>query len=261
MGIKIKFSPLFIIFTFFLVFFGYFSLYCSYITILLIHEFSHYFMAKSKGYMAQSIHIMPYGLKMSDENVYEKNDEIVIAMIGPIVNIVLALIGVTLWWYSPNLYFYLYDFVFSNFVLGAYNLVPIYPLDGGRVVLALFDKKHKKTVLLVMKIVAIVFALLFFVLFLISFRSSKNISFLMMCLFLLSTVFDRNKKQVNSVVDFKNRSNIEVKTVLVNKRASLSDMIKIMKGNFYYNFIVVDDDYKVIKKVSQNDLIEYMTNR
>lgn len=260
MGIKIKFSPLFIIFTFFLVFFGYFSLYCSYITFLLVHEFSHYFMAKSRGYMSQSIHIMPYGLKMTDENIYDKNDEILISIIGPIVNIVLALIGVTLWWYKPDLYYYLYDFVFSNFVLGAYNLFPIYPLDGGRVVLALFDNKHKKTVLFIMKIIATIFALLFFVLFLLTYRTTKNLSLLFMCLFLLSAVFDKNNKKYASFLNFKNKTNIEVKTILVNKRLSLAEMFKLIKGNYYYNFVVVDDDFKVIKKVSQQQLIEYMTN-
>ncbi len=260
MGIKIKFSPLFVVFSFVLIVFGYFSLYISYIVILLIHELSHYFVAQSMGYMSQSIHILPYGLQMTDNNTYRKNDEIIIALSGPIVNILLATIGVALWWYIPNMYYYLYDFVFSNFVLGAYNLVPIYPLDGGRVVLALFNERYKKTVLKIMHIVAVLFSILFLVLFVLTYSSAKNISYVMMSFFLLSTLFDKNKIGKNITLGFDNKSHIEVKTLFVNKKLTPNDMIKLMKGNYYYVFYVVDEDFKVVKKISQTQLIDYFTN-
>lgn len=260
MGIKIKFSPLFIIFSFVLIIFGYFSLYFSYITILLIHELSHYFMAQSKGYMSQSIHILPYGLQMTDQNSYRKNDEIIIALSGPVVNIVLATIGVALWWYIPNLYYYLYDFVFSNFVLGTYNLVPIYPLDGGRVLLALCGDRHKKTVLKIMHIIAVVFAIMFLVLFVLTYKTSKNISYVLMSFFLLSTLFDKNKTRSNLTLGFENKSHIEIKSVIVNKSLSPSDMVRLIKGNYYYVFYVVDENFKIVKKISQTQLIDYMTN-
>lgn len=262
MGIKIKLSPLFVIFSFVLIFFGYFSLFLSYVTILLIHELTHYFVAQSRGYLSQSIKILPYGLQMTDTNIYDKNDEILIAISGPLANIILATIGVAVWWYFPNMYFYLYDFVFSNFVLGAYNLVPIYPLDGGRIVLALVGKKHKKRVLKIMHIVALLFAIVFVFIFIfvLTYKSAKNISYLMMSIFLISTLFDKKSTLSNSVLTFKNMSHIEVKNIIVNKNVLPFDMVKLMKGNYYYNFIVVDDDYKVIKHISQKQLLDYIAN-
>lgn len=227
---------------------------------MIIHELSHYFMAQSKGYLSQSIHILPYGLQMTDQNIYKKSDEIIIALSGPMVNIILATIGVALWWYIPNLYYYLYDFVFSNFVLGAYNLIPIYPLDGGRVVLALFKEKHKKRVIKIMHLVAICFSIIFIIMFVLTYKNSKNISYLMMSVFLISTLFDKNKIIPNSVLGFDNKSHIEVKTLFVNKQLTLSEIVKLIKGNYYYIFYVVDDDYKIIKKVTQNELVDYMTN-
>lgn len=261
MGIKIKLSPLFIVFSFFLIFFGYFSLYFSYITILLIHEFSHYFVAQNMGYLSQCIHILPYGLQMTDQNIYKKSDEIIIALSGPLVNILLATIGVAVWWYFPNMYYYLYDFVFSNFVLGAYNLIPIYPLDGGRIVLALFNEKHKKLVIKIMHFVAICFSILFVLLFVLTYKSAKNLSYIMMSFFLISTLFDKNRLHSNSIIGFSNKSHMEVKTLFVNKSLPLSEMIKLIKGNYYYIFYVVDDDYKIIKKVTQNDLVDYVVNK
>lgn len=260
MGIKIKFSPLFVIFSFVLIVFGYFSLYFSYITILLIHEFTHYFVAQSRGYLSQSIEMMPFGLKLNDENLYNKKDEIIIALSGPMINIVLATFGVALWWYFPNLYYYMYNFVFSNFVLGVYNLVPIYPLDGGRVALTLCGEKRRNLMLKIMHFVAIVFAILFLILFVLTFKSGKNLSFLMMSFFLISTLFEKNNATPKSFVSFQNRTNLEVKTIMVNKRVAIPQLVKLMKGNYYYIFYVVDDNYKVIKKITQNDIIDYMTN-
>lgn len=259
MGLKIRISPLFIIFSFLIVFFDYFSLYCTYITILLIHEFAHYFMARNKGYVSQSIGIMPYGLVLYDKNYYSKKDEVLIALAGPLTNILLAIIFIALWWYIPQSYYYTYDFVFANMILGVYNLIPIYPLDGGRVLLALCTNNKKKTIRKCMKVFASIFSVVFLLLYVQSLFHKHNTSYLFMAFFLLSTLFDKNEYSF-SLFDNKNKIR-EVKTYVVNKNVEFRQLMKLIKNDYYYHFIIVDDNYKVIKKLSQDEVIEIYSKK
>ena len=259
MGLRIKVSPLFIIFSFLIVFFDYFSLYCTYITILLIHEFSHYIVARSKGYLSQSIGLMPYGLVMYDKNVYSKKDEISIYLAGPLVNILLAIIFIALWWYVPQSYYYTYDFVFANMVLGLYNLIPIYPLDGGRVTLAFCSNRGKILARKCMKICAIILSIFFVGLYIHSLFTKHNTSYLFMSFFLLSTLIDKNEYTFSL---FNNKRQIrEVKTYIVRKEVEFRQLIKLIKGDYYYNFIIVDENNKVIKKLTQDEVLEFYSKK
>ena len=259
MGLRLKVSPLFIVFSFLIIFFDYFSLFCTYITVLLIHEFSHYFMAKSMGYASQSISIMPYGLVMYDKNIYKKKDESLITLAGPLINVLLAVVCVAVWWYLPESYYYTYDFVFANFVLGVYNLIPIYPLDGGRFLLALCNAKHKKKVRNTMKVFAIILSILFVFLYIKSLFTKHNTSYLFMSFFLLSTLFDNN--EIVFPLFEKNKKLMEVKTYIVNKDVELSLLIKLIKGDYFYNFIIVDENNKIIKKITQDELINFYSKK
>ena len=259
MGLKIKVSPLFIVFSFLVVFFDYFSLYCTYITILLIHEFAHYFMAKSKGYVSQSICIMPYGLVMHDQNIYNKKDEILISFAGPISNILLALMCIALWWCVPQSYYYTYDFMFANMVLGLYNLIPIYPLDGGRIMLALCPLNKRKNVRKYMKFFAVIFAVLFGVLFVISLFDKINTSYLFISFFLISTIIDKNEYSFSLFKD-KNRP-LEVKTFVIRKHEKFHNVLKLMKGDYYYQFLILDDNGRIVKKLTQDEMIEFYSKK
>ena len=139
MELKIKIHPLFIIFAFFLIFFGWTRILISYFLVLILHELGHYFMAKFLGYKLNKIVFMPYGVSLNGQgNIFKKRDEILIAMAGPVVNFLLCILTVTLWWLFPVTYYYTDAFVFSNLSLALFNLIPVFPLDGGRVIRNLF---------------------------------------------------------------------------------------------------------------------------
>lgn len=259
MGLKIKVSPLFILFSFLVVFFGHFSLFFTYITILLIHELTHYLLARKYGYMSQTICIMPYGLVMNDENLYSKKDEIFISLAGPIVNILLALVCVAMWWYIPQSYYFTYDFMFANMILGIYNLIPIYPLDGGRVLLALSSKKHKNFIRKCMKTFSIFFSILFLFIYIYSLFDTPNASYLFMSFFLLSTLF--HKEEVVFPKFCNNKFPREVRTFIVSKDTDFYSLLKLIKGDYFYNFIVVDSDGKLVKSISQDELIDKYSRR
>ena len=261
MELKLKFHPLFIIFGFFLIFFGLFKLFLTYFLVLILHELGHYLTAKYLGYKLNKIVFMPYGVSLNGQgNIFTPKDEILISMAGPLVNFLLSLICVSLWWLFPISYFYTEDFVVSNMCLGIFNLVPIFPLDGGRLIVAIANSKFKKNkAIKTMKFFSIIGSFMFMALFLISVFSTINISLLFISTFLLSSALDgKNDNVYDRMYRFlkhKGTKPLEVKTFVVNQKASVYEMAKLVSGNYYIKLEVVDDDMNIIKKLTEKDII------
>src|SRR3712207_2354513 len=115
---------------------------------VLLHEFGHSLVAQRLGLEIHSITLLPLGGVSNLEFLPEKpSDEIKITLAGPLVNVVLAPIffGVgLLLGADPRMptdvftgigsvgqfFFYL---GYLNVVLAVFNLIPAFPLDGGRV--------------------------------------------------------------------------------------------------------------------------------
>jgi|SRR5437868_4318557 len=129
---------------------------------VVLHELGHALVATRAGVPAKAVILLPIGgvtllddsrilAETAGEHAMWKRD-IRIALAGPLVNILLAVLsgGIfltfvpdpQLWtWpfiHSSNL---LRSFVWANLYLAGFNLLPAYPMDGGRVLRALFSRK------------------------------------------------------------------------------------------------------------------------
>jgi Zn-dependent protease/CBS domain-containing protein len=107
---------------------------------ILLHELGHSVVAQSKGIGIQGITLFVFGgLAHTQEEPRRPEDELVIAGIGPVVSFVLgaaflffAALGRALGW-SPAVHEVAQYLGFINLLLAIFNLLPGYPLDGGRV--------------------------------------------------------------------------------------------------------------------------------
>jgi len=64
----------------------------------------------------------------------------IVSVVGPLSNFLLAFVGFTVWYFTPvnaSLEEFLNIFVSLNVVLGVFNLLPLPPLDGYRIVSSL----------------------------------------------------------------------------------------------------------------------------
>ena len=144
-----------------------FLLFCA---VVLTHELGHYYTAKRLGYKLDSFFIAPFGVSLNyKESIFESKDELKIAFSGPLVNFILSLITISLWWIFPEIYHYTYEFVFQSIMLGLFNLLPCYPLDGGRVLVGVISQYHpRKTAIKISMVLNILFSSILFSLFIVS---------------------------------------------------------------------------------------------
>ncbi|MBC8390593.1 MAG: site-2 protease family protein [Actinobacteria bacterium] len=111
---------------------------------VLIHEMSHSLVARRKGTPVERITLFLFGgmaqIEKEPETPYS---ELIMAIAGPAASFVVAAIFGVIWFFTKNIAFvrepvkYL---AIINIVLGVFNMLPGYPLDGGRVLRSIIWK-------------------------------------------------------------------------------------------------------------------------
>lgn len=107
--------------------------------LVIIHELGHVTAAWSYGWRIRSIELLPFGgvATMDEWGNTSIKEEIVVALAGPFHHIGMILISYCFYsWGLWDLTWTQY-FIQGNLIIAAFNLLPIYPLDGGRVLQAL----------------------------------------------------------------------------------------------------------------------------
>lgn len=99
---------------------------------ILIHELAHAFIANRLGYRVHQIYIdLFYGAAEIDLNHCPERDSIPIVAAGPISNLLLFIICFIL--YPLTGIPFLSKMIEVNFLLFIFNILQIYPMDGGRI--------------------------------------------------------------------------------------------------------------------------------
>lgn len=119
-------------------------------TCVVVHEFAHSIVARARGAGVREILLLPIGGVSRLENLPERPvDELAIAVAGPAASVGLAAVAalvayaarVPLWpitlWSGP----WVARIAWLNAILAAFNLLPAFPLDGGRVLRSLLERR------------------------------------------------------------------------------------------------------------------------
>lgn len=109
-----------------------------------IHELGHMIVGILLGFKPEKLEIMPYGVsvgfnvKCEDYNKKIKKGnmlaikKLIIALAGPLTNFIITIIFL-----MANIDFFGIErelVIYSNILIVIFNLIPIYPLDGGRAI-------------------------------------------------------------------------------------------------------------------------------
>ena len=261
---KFKFSvhPLFVIFLILFLAMGLFDVLLAYILTLFIHEYAHFVVASKRGYSLNKFRLMPHGISLSGQNVlFSYKDEIIIALAGPMINLFISVVFFAVWWIFPEAYVYTSLFVFANLVTGLLNFLPVFPMDGGRILLAILSKNKSRTgAFKIVKIVGICVSFLLVILFFVSTFFYVNYTFLTLGLFCFFTTIFEDKNIIYERAHFLDNKNFSLKKGLVVREIAVTEdttlyrLVREIRQDSLTNFRVLNKKLTTIGIIEEKQI-------
>ena len=249
--LKVSVHPLFFIFGIYFALTGKVFSFLAFTLTACIHEYGHYLASIKFGYELNKITLMPYGAIITgDITGLKYKHECYIALAGPLTNAIIALFFVALWWFIPEVYAYTELIVVANASLAIINLLPAYPLDGGRFLNAtlslLIGRKKAK---IIVKSLGFLLATALLILFIYSCFTAFNLTILFFSVFAYIGVFSEN--DANSYVKAYDTFKIDlttpkqVKKIAVDGDMEVRKLYPLLSGDYYYELVVFSGGKKL----------------
>lgn len=257
---KFKFHPLFLVFGVALTILGSGYLFLVYIFTAIIHELAHAMAAMFFKCRPDEIVLYPYGAVLYGEfSALKAYQEVIVALCGPLLNLFAAVVFTALWWVFPEIYPYTDVVVMVNVSIAAFNLLPAYPLDGGRVLMAaLRPKLGSRRAFKAVKILGSLCCLAFVALYFYTFTFGINYTFAVIAIFLLCSLLDDNACiKMESIIyppsgKYLARG-VEKKALQLSGDVTLLKMIRLLEPDCYYVIEVMGDKGKRLFSLDHRD--------
>ena len=135
MGVRLSMHPVFVLLMMLSVATGQFVELITLFVIVFVHELGHASAAALLGIKVNSIQMLPFGgvAVIEDRGDLTAGKEILISLAGPLQNVIMmgAAAGMlSLHWWDGEFLIY---FIEANAIIALFNLLPILPLDGGKI--------------------------------------------------------------------------------------------------------------------------------
>ncbi len=227
--------------------------------VVILHELAHALTARLFGIETESITLYLFGgeAKIGTlEGDYAK--ECVIAAAGPLISLFIGF----LWQLgSTNGILFQWDeFTRYSFSISLINLLPVYPLDGGRifnsVTCALFGKRKGRRLTLTVGIIIAVIMLIKCTLDIIFYKKSTGI---IMSIFIFTASLRAIKKpQGISLREGKWNKADRIKFIKANENESLLNVSRSFFGNCFFTVVIFDDRQNVTGILTEKQITEYL---
>lgn len=214
--------------------------------VAILHEIAHAICAYFCGNRDIVFHIQPWGVCMKCRGFNSLKHEFYVASAGPFLNLILIILCS---------FFKLQGLYITNLFMLIINLLPVYPLDGGRILNAILKSEFPHNV--AEKILKVVSSALVIAMFLsgcfLLYRTGVNFSVLIASLFLClcSDRTDENEKHepIKKAVHYSVEFDEKVKCAL--KHSDRKNMIV---------FDVIDTSYRYMGSVTYREVLEEIAN-
>ncbi|MDR2267554.1 MAG: site-2 protease family protein [Christensenellaceae bacterium] len=227
---------------------------------VILHELGHACAAYSRGYYPDTITLTPLGATLSGMSNISKDDMFSIALAGPRINISIATCVVCIWWFFPVMYGYTLPLYEINLALAVFNLLPVLPLDGAKIVLS-FAGNAQKAVRM-MKTFSIILSCIFFIGYLISLFYNASIMLLLVgCSVFISSIEQTKSESfvhvatLSSFLRVKDQP-LEIKTFRVSSVTTLLRILRQIRKCHYALFYIENDCSEIIAKLNEQDVFQ-----
>ena len=195
MRIRIDLKILIFLFLFYLT--NQMEIYLTIMFFCIIHELGHIIMGLLLKLKPEKLEIMPCGLAIcfkanSGESKLEIKN-ILIALAGPLISLTLAIVYTYI--DIQPVYITKENIVYSNILILLFNLMPLYPLDGGRIIKGILHIKFGEDESLeIINKISNVTMIAITIISSIAVYYFKNIAIFLICLFLWIITLKENEK-------------------------------------------------------------------
>lgn len=240
------------------------------IIIIILHELSHSVVAICYGTKIREIEIFPFGAVAKTENYFELDPfkEIIISIVGPVSNFIMLIIGIIVEFHIKAQIDLIYFFIFSNLTIGLFNILPILPLDGGRILRAYINSKtgFKKATQIVIRISKMIVISMFFCGIYLGVKSFENFFISGIAIFLYFKI-NKEKEMMGYTFIYQivmkkkqllDKGIMDVKYLTALERVELKKVFKEFSSSKYHFITVINDKGKVLGNISESEILDAM---
>ncbi len=265
-SLVIRVSKYFIPYVIFLIIIGYKGKLIYAFFIVIVHELVHYMVAKHYNFSGFDIELIAVGavLKFKELDNASPKEDLIISLSGPMANIVLGIIFYLANNKAPCIEFEM--LCYGNMAIGIFNMIPAFPLDGGRVLrdILYFKFSYKKANKIMINISVIIGAFLMFFYILLFLKGISNFNVGIIGLFIIVSSL-KEKERISYIImgdiikkkyRFTQKGYIENKNVSIYYKKDLISVMALFDKNKYNIFTILDDNMKVVDIIYEEDIID-----
>jgi len=261
----LKINPSFFAVILITYFFGFLKEYLLMFLILFCHEMSHLTAIHLEDIKISYIKIEPFGItiRLKERILKNPRKEITMAFAGPLINLILAYVATKINFKE------LQYFIYANLSMGIFNLLPAYPLDGGRILKAYLSTKYGyiKSYQFVLKLTKLTAIFMIvagaYILYITKFNFLICITG---CFLYCNVLTEKNYSYfylMREISEYKKKNRhiekMPIINIAVNKEFSVRKILYDLSFTKYYIFTVIDNG-KNIATLTEGELIEGLIN-
>lgn len=225
---------------------------------VLLHEFFHIFVATLFGFHTESVELFPFGGEAKIRGIEDKYVfEAIVASAGPFISLLSAflwekgtIIGVLPAWG---------EFVAFSYSIALINLLPIYPLDGGRILCSGFkgmfgENKGRRYAVLS----GVIISSGYFIKCLYEIYTIQKSDSIVMASFMLVASLKAIKKPRRIIFREKYWKNENIKIIKAYGSEKIMDVFEKFSGNNFYCILTVDENENTLGIFTEKQLYDCM---